>query len=58
VHSHLCPCGTVFAHPDSMAGNLAAHTCPGCRHVLPVPWVRYKSWAASAKPILPGWRHS
>jgi hypothetical protein len=29
-HVHRCPNGHEWSHTDSMAGNVAAHTCPAC----------------------------
>lgn len=38
-HVHKCPlCLTEWSHPDTSAGDVAKHTCPSCKTVLPRPW--------------------
>lgn len=59
-HFHKCPCGTIFSHPDIMAGNAEAHTCPSCRKLLPVPWFKTDSkgtrLAPAKRALLSGWK--
>jgi hypothetical protein len=61
LHLHRCGlCGTVWQHPDTMAGDFAAHQCPNCpemfsftRHELEpgesidFPWLDNSSWRRS-----------